>query len=318
MKAVASEENQIADMHAVQVEPEKVWTEFVRQVQLWGRLDDPPINFLGSVSKHKECFDKAVAITATPEPTTESAVIDFIREQQLDPETNAPLHKNLDELYKPAAAQDADQSEFRENATSHSAPTAAHAAQSCLRIIRDIRRQRDDCYDALVAIMKEMRSNFADPMEPFSHDFHWEQLAIAADAAINAVPDYNTRLDRIFAVCEEQPIESAETQVTEPARTGVAEAARTPAPAADLTLPPDAESFWTERKEDDGEEYAVWLVDYLKLRQAAERLQAQMKERKLENEHTRAVLKACSAEEFRLRTRVAELEAQLAESKRRK
>lgn len=70
-----------------------------------------------------------------------------------------------------------------------------------LRLIQQYRRQRDECADALRAIMGQTRSESGsdDPMEPFAYDAEWERLARAADAALANVPTYADRLRRIFA-----------------------------------------------------------------------------------------------------------------------
>ena len=72
-----------------------------------------------------------------------------------------------------------------------------------IRFINHYRAQRDECADALRAIMLKIRSEAGtvgdDPMTPFSYDAEWEKLAIAADAALAKVPTCSERLRRIFA-----------------------------------------------------------------------------------------------------------------------
>jgi hypothetical protein len=74
-----------------------------------------------------------------------------------------------------------------------------------IRWIKRYRDQRDECADALRAIMHKIRSESGsdDPMEPFAYDADWEMLAKAADAALAKVPTYTERLRRIWAFVHE-------------------------------------------------------------------------------------------------------------------
>jgi len=72
------------------------------------------------------------------------------------------------------------------------------------KFFRNVWNQRNECADALRAIMEEIRSESPelnpDPMAPFAYDKHWEDLAIAADKALAKVPSAEERLRRILSI----------------------------------------------------------------------------------------------------------------------